>query len=59
MPKKMYTNEDARKDFIALRDSCSEGLSGEWDCSTEEGRQGFDAMLELLDRLNKHYGITK
>jgi len=58
MPKKKYTAEDARTDFKALRDSCTEGLSGDWDSSTDEGRQGFEAMLELLDRLDKHYGIT-
>lgn len=58
MPKKKYTDEDARKDFKALWDSCSEGYTGEWDCSTDEGRQGFQAMQTLLLRLDKHYGIT-
>ena len=57
MPKKKYTNDDAREDFKALRDSCSEGLSGEWDSSTDEGKEGFEAMLRLIDRLTAHFGI--
>ena len=56
--KKTYTNKDARLDFISIKLSCEEGLSGEWD-PTGEGREGFEAMLELLDRIDKHYGITK
>ena len=57
MPKKKYTDEDARKDLKILRDSCFEGLSGEWDCATEEGRHGFEAMITLLDRVAEHYGV--
>lgn len=28
--------------------SCEEGKDGRWDCSTDEGKEGFDAMIELL-----------
>jgi hypothetical protein len=34
--------------------SCEEGISGEWDCSTEEGKSSFQPMiddLELIKRL--------
>jgi hypothetical protein len=32
-------------------------LSGEWDCTTEEGKQGFEAQIELIDKaLNKIKG---
>jgi hypothetical protein len=58
MPKKKYTDEDARRDLIALRNSCSEGLSGEWDCSTEEGRKSFEPMIEMLERVAKHYNLN-
>jgi len=58
MLKKKYTDEDARQDFKALRDSCVEGKEEAWDCSTEEGKEGFDAMIELIDRLMKHYGAV-
>lgn len=42
--------------FIALLDSCAEGLSGEWD-PTGEGKQGFEAMYESLLELAKHYRV--
>jgi hypothetical protein len=57
LKNKKYTDKDAHDDLVALRDSCSEGLSGEWDCSTEEGRQGFKDMGTLVDRVAKHFGI--
>jgi len=41
-----------------LMASCREGLSGEWDTSTDEGREGFDAMLQDLEKLSKLLGIT-
>ena len=59
MPKYKYTDIDALKDFKALKESCEEGLSGEWDCSSDEGRGCFEAMIELLNRLDTHYQITK
>ena len=29
--------------------SCKEGKSGQWDCTTDEGKEGFDAMRESLE----------
>jgi hypothetical protein len=37
--------------------SCVEGRTGEWSCSTEEGRKGFEDMHELLVRIAKQYNI--
>ena len=37
-------------DLKALRDSCNEGISGEWDGSPE----GFEAMLSLIDRIEAY-----
>ncbi len=34
-----------------LRESCMEGLNGDWDCSTAEGREGFLPMIDGIDRL--------
>jgi hypothetical protein len=33
--------------------SCEEGKSGEWDCSTDEGKEGFDAMVENLEEVKQ------
>ncbi len=42
------------KDILStLRDSCQEGLDETWDCSTEEGRKGFDSMIILCEELAK------
>jgi hypothetical protein len=40
-----------------LRADAEMALSGEWDCTTEEGKQGFEAQIELIDKaLNKIKG---
>lgn len=31
--------------------SCNEGYDGSWDCSSDEGKQGFLDMITLLERL--------
>ena len=31
--------------------SCEEGKSGEWDCSTDEGKEGFNDMIYMLEHL--------
>lgn len=37
--------------IICLRESCYEGEDGTWDCSTEEGKEGFLDMVTLLKRI--------
>jgi len=46
------------KEFIALMDSCVEGKTGDWDCSTEEGRESFEDMYDLLERIAERYNIS-
>jgi len=31
--------------------SCQEGYDGDWDCSTDEGKEGFLAMQECVERV--------
>ena len=31
--------------------SCNEGMNGEWDTTTEEGKEGFQAMIDDLERI--------
>ena len=33
--------------------SCEEGKDGRWDCSTDEGKEGFNDMVELLNRAKR------
>lgn len=30
--------------------SCEEGRDGDWDCSTNEGKEGFNDMIYLLEK---------
>jgi hypothetical protein len=46
------------EDFKTVYNSCMEGLSGDWDCSTDEGREGFRDMIELLDRIADRFNIS-
>jgi hypothetical protein len=34
-----------------LKKSCDEGQDGDWDCSTDEGRDGFSDMRDLLEQV--------
>lgn len=36
-----------------LRDSCLQGEDGSWDCSTDEGREGFVPMAEDCEEIAK------
>ena len=31
--------------------SCEEGLSGDWDCSTEEGKESFGDMISIIEMI--------
>lgn len=37
--------QQIKKNLESLRNSCHEGLDGVWDCTTDEGREGFSAMV--------------
>jgi hypothetical protein len=32
-----------------LKMSCEEGLSGDWDCSSEEGKESFGDMISIIE----------
>lgn len=37
----------------SLRTDCNMAISGEWDYSTDEGKEGFTSMIESIDRVQK------
>lgn len=40
------------KDYLeVLFNSCVEGQTGEWDCSTQEGKEGFQDMATIIERV--------
>jgi hypothetical protein len=46
------------KELLQLvRDSCLEGEDGTWDCSTEEGREGFIYMSDDCEKIAELLGI--
>ena len=32
-----------------LKMSCQEGLDGDWDCTSEEGRESFGDMISVIE----------
>lgn len=48
--KPFYNHELAGDLLKTVATSCQEGYDGSWDCSTDEGREGFLAMEELVNR---------
>jgi len=51
------TPRQVTEHFRILMNCCVEGRTGEWDASTEEGRESFVSMHELLEDLVEHYGL--
>ena len=43
--------------LIRVMDSCHEAYNGEWDCSTEEGREAFCDMIDDLEVAAEELGI--
>lgn len=46
--------EEALHNIDTLLLSCEEGREGTWDCSTTEGREAFDDMTTLLERVKSY-----
>ena len=42
-----------KKLLTLLRNSCLEGLEGTWNCSDDEGRQGFEPMADNCEEIAK------
>lgn len=51
------TEKDVQEAFIALMNSCVEGQTGEWNCSTDEGKQSFEYMWKDLQKLAYHFKV--
>ena len=50
----MTTKEKILDDLKTVMASCLEGFDSSWDCSTEEGRDGFMDMHKLLEKVQKY-----
>lgn len=49
--------EDIKDRLQSLRDSCYQGEDGSWDCSSDEGKEGFLAMAEALEEIANLIGV--
>ncbi len=47
------TKEKIKSILTTLRNSCKEGEDGTWDCSTDEGREGFNYMVDDCEEIAK------
>ena len=47
--KALFPIKQAISRIMTVRKSCEEGADGSWDCSTDEGKEGFNDMITLLD----------
>ena len=45
------------EELETLRNSCLEGLDETWDCSTKEGREGFQPMADSCEKIAAILGI--
>lgn len=43
--------------LTAVRNSCEEGLDGSWDCTTNEGRESFEAMSVDCEEIAAELGV--
>ena len=43
--------------LVTLWKSCDEGFDGSWDCTTEEGKDGFIAMEDVIEEVMDLLGI--
>lgn len=35
----------------SLEEDCNMAISGEWDCSSDEGKEGFEAMIKNINKI--------
>lgn len=56
-PKFVLNKNQIKDELQTLRNSCMEGHDGTWDSSTEEGREGFLAMVDGVNRIAKLLNI--
>ena len=51
------TKEKVKDLLTLLRNSCREGEDGSWDCSTDEGKEGFVVMGDDCEEIANLLGI--
>ena len=54
------TNSNIRKilnHLVTLRASCEEGMSGEWDSGSQEGREAFQPMIDEIESIASELNI--
>lgn len=47
---------ELQDDLVAVINSCVEGYTGEWDVSTDEGREGFLDIYTILEKIESVVG---
>jgi hypothetical protein len=52
----MISQNEVQFEFTTLLNSCVEGYDGTWD-PTGEGRDGFEAMYQGLQKLARHFKV--
>ena len=48
------TKERANELLESVIKSCEEGKDGTWDCTTDEGKEGFDDMASCLEMIKEY-----
>lgn len=56
-PSAEETLKSVKEGLQLLLQSCREGQCGSWDCTTDEGREGFDAMADGVLEIAKVLGL--
>lgn len=46
-----------KSELETLYNSCVEGFTGEWDCSTSEGKEAFQPMADGIQEIANRLGI--
>lgn len=49
--------EEIKRELELLYNSCVEGFTGEWDCSTQEGKESFQPMTDGIQIIADRLGI--
>lgn len=47
-------NEEQLRLLDIVITSCREGYDGTWDCTTDEGKEGFLDMITLLEKIKNN-----
>lgn len=54
----MQKKKEVIKDLNSVIVSCQEAINGTWDTESDEGKEGFDAMIYLLEKVRDHVKDT-